>query len=113
MPEQSDKKDDGKLKNEKESDWEDQQEGPANDLLSDDQDLDIDVLDRGSQGGENSAQDEQSMMANVRLVIRLLTKKGKDSLTFKMIEDSKEKVFSGETPEGINLSEIMDGFVKL
>ena len=47
MPEQSDKMDDGKLKNEKESDWEDQQEGPANDPLSDDQDLDIDVLDPG------------------------------------------------------------------
>ena len=49
LPEQSDKKDDRKLEDEEESDWEDMQEEPPTDPLSTDLVQDVDLLDPGSQ----------------------------------------------------------------
>ena len=51
-----------KLKNDKESDWEDQQEGHPTDALSDDQD--IDVLDGCGQDGEDRAAEISELSRN-------------------------------------------------
>ena len=52
------------MKNDKESDWEDQQEGHPTDSLSDDQDKDIDLLDGGGQDDEDRAAEISELSRN-------------------------------------------------
>ena len=49
LTEQSNKKDDRKLEDDEESDWEDMQEEPPTDLLSTDLVQDVNLLDPGGQ----------------------------------------------------------------